>query len=194
MKAILIRILRWAGIIAGGIFSFLIASILFGAHPVYAYPEYATRTNEPCAACHVNPGGGGPRTLVGLLWSAQGRPDQVPDLGGVLIAPGVEDGVELYDIACSSCHGVSAEGLFGIALVSSGIAESKIESTILRGRERSGMPAFDGQFTDDQLATIVAYVTGIASGEMEPAPLSYPLKPGALVCEDSQSSSRCGGN
>jgi mono/diheme cytochrome c family protein len=36
------------------------------AQPVHALPEYAARTGEACATCHVSPGGGGPR--AGPLW------------------------------------------------------------------------------------------------------------------------------
>src|SRR5512146_38571 len=82
-----------------------------GGQPVYALPEYAARTGEPCAACHVSAGGGGPRTLRGLLWSAKGKPDKVPILPGMMLAPHVADGGELYQIACAGCHGIKGEGL-----------------------------------------------------------------------------------
>jgi len=177
-----------------GVVIFFVTGILLGESPAHALPEYAERTDESCAVCHVNPGGGGPRTLRGILWSAQGEPDLVPDLGNVLVAQGVEDGAELYDIACAGCHGSFGEGLFGNAITLSGVQESKVESTILRGRERSGMPAFDGRFTDDQLEAIVTFVTGIASGEIEPLPSSYPLPPIELGCVTSTETSNCGGN
>ncbi len=194
MKAIILKSLQLIGLSLFGLVVYLGVGIALGETSAHAYPEFATRTNEACATCHVNPGGGGPRTLRGLLWSAQGRPDQVAGLGDILIAPGVTSGVELYDVACSACHGASAEGLFGVALVSSGITESKIRTAILRGRERSGMPAFDGQFDDDQLAILIEYVTAIASGVIEPAPLSYPLPPGQLTCIDTPAGEICGGN
>src|SRR5512138_2407057 len=55
--------------------------LLFGAMPqAHALPEYATRTGEPCATCHVNPAGGGARTARSALWIAAGRPDKVPEL------------------------------------------------------------------------------------------------------------------
>jgi mono/diheme cytochrome c family protein len=118
----------------------------------------------------------------------------VPELGNILIAPGVEDGVELYDIACASCHGASGEGLFGLALSDSGISDITIRAMTLFGRERSGMPGFEGQFTDEQLEALVAYTAGIASGEIEPAPVTYPLPPGKLECADNPDTERCGGN
>jgi len=173
----------------------IIATFLFftvwGSIPGHALPEYAMRTGESCATCHVSPGGGGPRTLQGLLWAAKGKPDKVPALPNVLMAPGVTDGAELYGIACSTCHGKIGEGLFGIPLANSGLPDNKIRATILSGRTRSGMPAFKGKFTNDQLDALVTYVAGLASGEVTPPPDTYPLAPGQLTCS---SSPNCGGN
>lgn len=162
--------------------------------PGHALPEYALRTGEPCATCHVSPGGGGPRTLRGMLWSARGKPDMVPDLPNLLLAPGISNGDELYEIGCSSCHGKNGEGLFGVALINSGLSDSKIRSQILAGRVRSGMPAFKGKFTNDQLDSLVTYVAGLAGGSIMPAPDSYPLGAGHLTCSPSSPNSTCGGN
>ncbi len=172
----------------------LVVGLMVKEQPVHALPEYAARTGEACGACHVNPGGGGPRTMTGLLWAANGRPDEMPDLT-VPIAPGETDGQELYDIACASCHGLAGEGLFGPAITGSNLKERKISSTILRGRERSGMPAYEGQLTDEQLEALVTYTAGLASGEIEPPPNTYPLPAGKLGCEPNPDGpSRCGGN
>jgi len=190
-RSALIRSLLPPALVAGLIALVFLVSGLPSAH---ALPEYATRTGEPCATCHVNPGGGGPRTMRGLLWAAQGRPDQVPPLPNVLIAPGVTDGVELYDIACAGCHGRQGEGLFGTALTGAGLARGKIRSAIVRGRVRSGMPAFEGQFTDEQLRTLVDYVYGLSTGATEPPPERYPLPPGQLSCASEALPSGCGGN
>ncbi|MFQ5613413.1 MAG: c-type cytochrome [Anaerolineae bacterium] len=159
-----------------------LVSLLGPPRQANALPEYAIRTGEPCATCHVSPGGGGPRTLRGLLWAARGRPDQVPILPNILIAPGVSDGAELYDIACAACHGHKGEGLFGTALAGTALRESKIRSNTLRGRQRSGMPAFEGQFTAEQLDALVVYVADLAAGVVEPPPETYPLPPGQLTC------------
>ena len=145
------------------------------AQPVHALPEFTQRTGESCATCHVNPGGGGPRTMRGLIWAAKGRPDAVPDLPGVLLAPAVDDGESLYQLACASCHGVNGEGMFGLAIYNSGIKDSKIESTILRGRLQSGMPAYDGKFTPEQLDSLVVFTTSMASGQTEAVVESHPL-------------------
>jgi len=194
MKSRLIRFIQLLLIAVFGVGAFLAAGFFDSVQPVHALPEYASRTGEACVTCHVNPGGGGPRTLRGLLWSAQGRPDQVPGLANVLLAPGVTDGLELYDIACAACHGSSGEGLFGIALTGSGLKESKISSTILRGRERSGMPAFEGQFADEQLDALVQYVVGLSSGKIDPPPFSYPLEPAQFGCISNTDDELCGGN
>ena len=172
----------------------LVIGLATKEQPVHALPEFSARTGEACGACHVNPGGGGPRTMRGLLWAAQGRPDAVPTLGDILLAPKVSDGGELYDIACASCHGFAGEGLFGTALTGTGLSESKVKSTIERGRQRSGMPAYEGQFTAEQMEVLVAFVAGIASGQIEPPPASYPLPEGEFVCNPDPAVDSCQGN
>ncbi|MFQ5617152.1 MAG: c-type cytochrome [Anaerolineales bacterium] len=194
MKPRLIRFLQILTLASIGLLLFFVTGLLIGEKPAHALPEYAQRTDESCSTCHVNPGGGGPRTMRGILWSAQGRPDEVPLLGDILIAPGVSDGAELYDIACAGCHGLAGEGLFGAAITGSGVTESKVRSTILRGRERSGMPGFEGQFTGDQLEALVTFVSGIASGQIEPQPASFPLPPAEFDCAQSDEPQNCGGN
>lgn len=194
MKPGLIRLLQYICIIALVLGVFLAIILWTATQPAHALPEYASRTGEPCATCHVSPGGGGPRTLRGLLWAARGRPDQVPTLPGVLIAPGVSDGAELYDIACGACHGAKGEGIFGTGLSGTALREGKIRTTTLRGRTRSGMPAFEGQFTDAQLEALVTFVAALASGETEPPPDSYPLSPAQFKCAPLAPSARCGGN
>lgn len=194
MKTSLLKTLQYLTLAIIGTISIFLTGMFLGETPAHALPEYADRTGETCSTCHINPGGGGPRTLRGLLWSAQGRPDAVPELGNILLAPGVTDGVELYDAACASCHGSSGEGLFGAALVLSGLTEEKISDTILRGRERSGMPGFNGQLTDEQVKTLSAYVTGIASGSIDPAPLRYSLPRADFTCEFQLLEIKCGGN
>jgi len=194
MKQILLQSLQIAVLAIIGLIMFIAVGIVVGERPAHALPEYAERTGESCSVCHVNPGGGGPRTLRGILWSARGNPDLVPNLGNVLVAQGVEEGAELYDIACAGCHGAFGEGLFGNAITLSGVSASKVESSIIRGRERSGMPGFEGQFTAEQLEALVKYVTGIASGKIEPQPVSYPLPPVEFTCFPRDLGTECGGN
>jgi mono/diheme cytochrome c family protein len=167
----------------------ILSAVVFGvmllsdAPTAHALPEYATLTGEGCATCHVSPGGGGPRTLRGLLWGARNKPDQVPTLPGVLLAPGVSDGSELYDIACLACHGGKGEGIFGTKLTDTGLNEAKIRTSILRGRTNSGMPSFEGQFTETQLEALVNFVGGLSDGTIKPLPDSYLLPPARFKCD-----------
>jgi len=163
-----------------GIVLLVLTSLLFGERTAFALPEYARRTNESCSTCHVNPGGGGPRTMRGLIWAANGKPDAVPELPGVLIAPGVTEGAELYQIACASCHGVYGEGKVGLRVESGGVQENKIRSTILHGRLISGMPSFNGKFTDEQFEALVSYMVELENGQAESIMDTYPLEPPQL--------------
>ena len=142
----------------------------------------------------MSPGGGGPRPRRGLLWAARGRPDQVPTLPNVLLAPGISDGAELYDIACAACHGLQGEGIFGKPLANSGLAKGKIKSAIKRGRERSGMPPFEDQLPDEQLDALVDFTHGMANDIIDLPPLTYPLPAGQLDCQPQTALTRCGGN
>jgi len=188
----LIHYLQLLGIASIALFVFL--AISSSTDSVKALPEYSHRTNEACAVCHVNPGGGGPRTLRGALWAARGKADEVPVLPGVLIAPGVDDGAELYDIACATCHGLYGEGLFGREIANTGLSDNKIRSNILRGRLNSGMPSFDGMFTEAQLKALVDYTVLLANGTAEIPPLTYPLGSPEFKCSAQSASVFCGGN
>ena len=182
-------------IVAGLAILAITAMVLFwSATPGHALPEYAKRTGEPCATCHVSPGGGGPRTLRGLLWAAKGKPDKVPELAGVMAAPGATDGADIYQIACAACHGKHGEGLFGVELVNSGLSEGKIRSQILSGRVVSGMPSFEGKFTPAQLDALTTFVASISSGAAAPITDSYPLEPGHMTCTPTPDNTNCGGN
>lgn len=183
MKRFSLRRLRRPSLGFGVTVILLTATALWvGASPVQALPEYATRTGEACATCHVSAGGGGPRTLRGLLWAARGRPDKVPALPNMLLAPRVSNAAELYDIACAGCHGLKGEGLFAIELIGTGIGSGAVHTFILDGIPTLGMPGFKGQFTETQLKTLVAYVVGLGNGSIAPPLDQYPLQPGRLKC------------
>ncbi|MBI5350207.1 MAG: cytochrome c [Chloroflexi bacterium] len=192
LSAGLIRLLQYVSIVTLVAVVLLSVMMIGNVPTAHALPEYASRTGEGCATCHVSPGGGGPRTLRGLLWGARGKPDKVPTLPGVLIAPYVNDGAELYDIACAACHGKKAEGLFAIGLVGIDISKVSVRSFIERGITRSGMPSFQGQFTDDQLSALVDFVTGLSNGSVKPLPDSYPLSPARFKCDPLKQSTGCG--
>ena len=171
---------------------FTVTQIGGGVRTAHALPEYTDRTGEPCGTCHVNPGGGGPRTLNGLLWAANGRPDQVPSLPGILAAPPeITDGLELYDIACARCHGLRGEGLFAINIAGKGISEAAIRSFVLKGIPELDMPAFEGKFTDTQLENLVEFSAQLSSGEIV-LPDSYEIEPGQFTCEPIDAQLVCG--
>jgi mono/diheme cytochrome c family protein len=186
-----VRFLKYFILIALSLMIVAIVTLWAGSSTVYALPEYASRTGEPCAACHVSAGGGGPRTLRGLLWSARGRPDKVPDLPGMLIAPRVTDGMELYQIACAGCHGTKGEGLFAMGLVNTKISPSSIRAYTLVGIPKLGMPSFQGQFTPDQLNSLVKYVAGLSTGEIPPPVDAYPLPPAHFHCISGSAEPDC---
>ncbi|MCL4562728.1 MAG: cytochrome c [Chloroflexi bacterium] len=193
LRLVINPIWRYLAGAALGLVLFLAIFLWASAQPAQALPEYAVFTGESCATCHVNPGGGGPRTLRGLLWAAKGKPQQVPTLPDVLIAPGVSDGAELYDIACSSCHGVKGEGAFGMALVGTNIPALATRSYIETGIP-PGMPGFHGQLTPTQLDALVDFITGLANGTLQPLPDTYPLPPARLSAGSPPAASENGGN
>jgi nitrite reductase (NO-forming)/hydroxylamine reductase len=70
------------------------------------------------------------------------------------------DGEELYNMACSYCHGIDLEGNIGPALgADSGVSFE--DDAFIEERIRNGMgemPAFGGVFTDDQIDDIIGYL------------------------------------
>lgn len=187
-----IRLLQTLAILVVAYGVYLGVAILVGEPPAHALPEYTERTGESCGTCHVSAGGGGPRTLSGLLWSARGKPDVIPELPGVTLAPGVTDGLELYDIACAGCHGFTAEGLFAMNLLGNGISRATNRSFIRDGIPNTEMPAFAGKLTDDQLDILVDFMTEMSSGEIE-LPEEYSLPTAVLKCDPISTELACGG-
>lgn len=164
---------------------------LGGENTVHALPEFSDRTGESCAACHVNPGGGGPRTLRGLLWAAQGRPSEVPELPGQLISPSITDGLELYDFGCAGCHGISGEGNSAIGLAGKEISKAAARSFIRDGIPELGMPAYSDQLTAEQIESLAEFVAEISVGP--PLPVEYQLPPPQFSCQPAEPAS-CGGD
>jgi cytochrome c oxidase cbb3-type subunit 3 len=74
----------------------------------------------------------------------------------------IQAGKSLFAAQCSFCHGRDAGGgesgpdLMASALVEQDLHGEKIGAVIRNGRPDKGMPAF--QYTDEQLATIVAFI------------------------------------
>lgn len=181
----------------------LVGVLVFAAgQPAHALPEYATRTGQPCATCHVNPAGGGPRTLRGLLWLAQGRPDEVPPLPGGETETGEDalDGAALYQkFTCAACHGPNGEGGVGPALNQVELSADEIVRTIRDGR--GAMMGLGPEVVSDvQLGAVVQYVQALGRGEVQADVVleKRPLPPVQLTCGPGLSGSvppkACSGN
>ena len=182
----------------------LIGIVFFFVRPsAHALPEYATRTGQQCATCHVNPAGGGPRTLRGLLWIAEGRPDEVPPLPGAeeeaAAGEGGLDGESFYTkFECSLCHGAVGEGNVGPALNQAEIPADTISDVI-----RNGTGAMQGyrsdKMSDEEMDALILYVQSIGRGEVQAdAGLErQAVRPAKLRCGAKPPSSPrtdCGGN
>ena len=170
---------------------------------VHALPEYGTRTGQPCTSCHVNPSGGGPRTLQGLLWVAEGRPDKLPALPGAeqKPSPDAPEGKALYQkFGCAACHGPNGEGGAGPALNREELPADELAGVIRNGKGtmlgyRSDM------ISDAELAALVRHVQAIGRGEIEAGSglERQLLPPPQLACATGQADPvadtiGCGGN
>jgi cbb3-type cytochrome c oxidase subunit III len=96
---------------------------------------------------------------VVYLRSFEDEAPDFPDWHKPLAQTGL-NGAELYNMACSYCHGIDLEGNIGPALgVDSGVSFE--DDAFIEERIRNGMgemPAFGGVFTDDQIDDIIDYL------------------------------------
>lgn len=181
--------------------------LLFAFHPVaHALPEYATRTGEPCSTCHVNPAGGGPRTMRGSLWIAAGRPDTVPPLPGSspeasngATSGAAASGPVLYEkLGCGGCHGVGGEGGAGPALNRGEIPANQLGQVIRNGK--GTMMGFKATaISEAELAALVQYMQAMGRGEVKaPAKVVAPkMEPARVTCSAAGAAlpaGSCGGN
>jgi len=187
--------LIWVGI------GVLAGLLFFVSWPqVHAYPEYGDRTGQQCTACHINPAGGGPRTLRGLLWIADDRPDVVAELPA---APGSEDnaldGATLFArFECNRCHGFVGEGGLAETLIGAPWTEAQLADILRNGTGPMKGYAPD-RMADEQMNALIPYVQAIGRGEIEAGIIlqQRPLGPVQLTCGNGvQPSTRtdCGGN
>ncbi len=187
-------------LMAAGVF---MGMLLFGTSRTHALPDYASRTGEPCATCHVNPAGGGPRNQRGLLWVAAGRPDTVPELPGKKQpAAGGVSGADLYgDNGCGGCHGASGEGLIGPPLNQEVIPADNVTAVVRSGK--GAMPPYPAEkISDDELQVLIEYVQALpAGGAAGGAPTvtgPQPLPAAEFACSENKqpatATGSCGGN
>ncbi len=170
--------------------------------PTHAYPEYTNRTNQQCSACHVNPAGGGPRTLRGLLWIAAGRPDEIPPLPGGEARDAGEtlDGATLYDDRdCDLCHGPSGEGDAGPAFTEHEWPAEEVATVVVNGV--GAMKGYGADaFSQAELDALIGYIQAIGKGEVQVTVVLKKrlLPPPQLPCTStpgiSVPRSGCGGN
>lgn len=192
-----LRPITWIGL------GVLVGLLVFAAgRPAHALPEYATRTGQPCATCHVNPAGGGPRTLRGSLWVAEDRPDQVPPLPGTEeeVESATLDGQQLFGkFACSGCHGVNGEGSVAPALSQREWTADEI-TQIIRNGQGTMMAYSQDAISEAELVAVVEYVLAIGRGEIQGGSVLEKdiLPPAQLTCGETAPAgllgTGCGGN
>jgi len=194
-----LRTFLWIGL------GVIVGLLIFAARPTaHALPEYATRTGEPCATCHVNPAGGGPRTVRGSLWVAAGKPDVVPplpgspDQGSAAAVP-VTDQALYEKFGCAGCHGAAGEGGAGPALNKAELPADQITQVVRNGR--GTMMAFTSNtLSDADLAAIVRFVQAAGRGEVKAPPKIEPaaMRPAQAICGSGRvitsTLTSCGGN
>ncbi|MDP2663050.1 MAG: LPXTG cell wall anchor domain-containing protein [Dehalococcoidia bacterium] len=61
---------KWVAALVASAGAVILATGLFGATTGLALPDYATKTGQACATCHVNPAGGGALTARGQAFAA----------------------------------------------------------------------------------------------------------------------------
>src|SRR5690606_13634424 len=71
-------------------------------------------------------------------------------------------GGDVFAANCAVCHGANGEGVVGPGLAGNPVVARAdyVIQTILFGREDHGMPAFEAQLADEDVAAIATYVRG----------------------------------
>lgn len=77
-------------------------------------------------------------------------------------AEAIDRGQQPYDQICATCHGEDGSGEIGPAFTDDDWVYGDDPMTQFdvtkNGRENEGMPAHDGQLTDEEIADVVAYI------------------------------------
>ena len=111
-----------------------------------------------------------------------GKPaDQGAKSGGLKVSPLEYEGWRQYSANCARCHGqdalpnpVAANLLISVGPKGPMHSYDLFAGVVTGGRPASGMPAFKGMLTPEQIRAIYAYVTGRAEGRIPPG---RPNKP-----------------
>jgi mono/diheme cytochrome c family protein len=75
--------------------------------------------------------------------------------------PQVAAGAKLFAINCAHCHGIDATGDEGPDLHKVAKTDQRIKSTILNG-VKGEMPAFGKKLTENDAATLVAFIRSLS--------------------------------
>lgn len=109
--------------------------------------------------------------------------DQEAQGGGLKVSQLEYEGWRQYSVNCARCHGqdvlpnpVAANLLISLGPKGPIKSSEEFAQVVTAGRPASGMPAFKGVLTPDQIKAIYAYVKGRAEGRIPPG---RPDKPEA---------------
>ena len=91
---------------------------------------------------------------------------------GSKIADGAANGAEIFDQACSRCHGkhgvpeagmVAQIGVKDLTTdrVQDSFTDDQLRKQIIDGSENQKMPSFAGALTDDQIEAVIAHVRSL---------------------------------
>lgn len=94
---------------------------------------------------------------------AEGEPQQA-DL------PRMEEGGQIYAANCAMCHGSEGQGDIGPGLAGNGFLDQTggLITTILFGRPNHGMPPFEGQLSDEEVAAVATFVRNAWGNDFGP--------------------------
>ncbi|MDN5726982.1 MAG: c-type cytochrome, partial [Propionibacteriales bacterium] len=89
----------------------------------------------------------------------------------------VEEGRKLYQIGCSSCHGMQGEGTSQGPTVQ-GVGSASVDFQMATGRMPAAqpgaqMPRKDVRYTNDEIAAIAAYIDSLGPGVTIPEAKQY---------------------
>lgn len=73
--------------------------------------------------------------------------------------------INFYSARCASCHGPNGEGGSGKSLIDSELTLTDIQNIIYKGKLEAGMPAFNGQLSQKDMAKLSEYVKAMQKGK-----------------------------